>query len=101
MAVSIQVSDGVEVSCAILGDPVLSSSYLLTNHDVSILIFSIELCSILTRFRLLKHSLIHANSVCTWIFVDSKDSERDELRNESKVVTHKAASTPDATAEVL
>ncbi|CAI8053217.1 Lipopolysaccharide-binding protein [Geodia barretti] len=33
LPVSIQVSDGVEVSCAILGDPVLSSSYLLTNHD--------------------------------------------------------------------
>lgn len=39
MAVSFHVSDGVEVSCAILGDPVLSSSYLLTNHDVSFAIF--------------------------------------------------------------
>ena len=74
------MSDGVEVSCAVLGDPVLSSSYLLTNHDVSILIFSnlftIELCSIhIYSIWALKRSLIHANSVCTWIFVDSKDSE--------------------------
>ena len=35
MAVSIPVGDGAEVSCAIVGDPILSSSYLLTNHNVS------------------------------------------------------------------
>ena len=35
-AVSFQVSGGDKVSCGIIGDPILSSSYLLTNHDVSI-----------------------------------------------------------------
>jgi hypothetical protein len=30
---SVEVGDGVEVSCALIGDPVLSSTYLLTNHN--------------------------------------------------------------------
>lgn len=28
------MSDGAEVSCALIGDPVLSSSYILTYHNV-------------------------------------------------------------------
>lgn len=33
LPLSIQVSDGAEVSCALIGDPVLSSSYILTYHN--------------------------------------------------------------------
>ena len=53
MVVSFQVSDGVEVSCAILGDPVISSSYLLTNHDVSFAIFSLKHGNNISHSRML------------------------------------------------
>ena len=45
-AVSVPVGDGVEVSCALLGDPLFSPSYILTNHNVGTTCqpFSSSLC---------------------------------------------------------
>lgn len=37
--VSVPVSDGVQVNCALIGDPVFSSSYLFTDHNVMPLLY--------------------------------------------------------------